>query len=489
MNDTSILQPHPAPEPGRPFVDRDGELELIADKLRRGCRGDPMPLAVVCFWGASGIGKSWLLGELARQHRRCESTTQDSCPTLAARLDMSRQSISTLWQGRELDVRRVIQELWKQLAQQLGTAVPELERLSPDEYAGRFVEHVTDWLEYATPILMIDTADVLMRDDETAFFWLEEHLVEPLALTDRVLFVIASRGELRRWRRWQVRRRVDPYPLSAFDADTAGQEVRANDEVSAALYRHTYGHPLATEYLGRLLEWTGIDLSTATGDEASAALGPAVVQTALDRAVERLFVHLPAEKRPGMARLARHTSVLRWVNVGPLRSLLEALGVDDLGRGDGYYLDLITDLQAHHLLYWDISSASYTTDPALRRLLAHALEIGEPEQFCQAHQASYRYHRDHLDRFPQYLAHYLPEAAFHYAVVAQGGARPQDELDFWTWWDRFLSGPAPADAGTWRELADVLEKDGELREVLSAEEHGRLCSAVHERAALGTKAR
>ena len=480
MTVTHTLQPLRAPEPGRPFVNRETELQFIEEKLRPGRQGEQMSMIVTCFWGAFGIGKSWLLGELERRYRRNGSQVHSSHPTLAARLDLNPLIIPALWQGGKLDVKQIVQELWKQLALQMRTNAPDLGQASAEEYAEEFVEQVTGWLAYATPILMLDTMDIVVRDDEEAFFWLEEHLVERLALTDQVLFVFASRGELRRWRRFQVRRRVDSYPLIAFDTDTAGEEVKASTDVSKALHLHAFGHPLATEYLGRMLEERDINLEMAEGKEVEAAMEPSLVQAALNEVTKRIFDKVPES----LAQLARHASVLRWVNVDPLRHLAEALGLAGPGRGDAYYLDLIGQLQAHHLLYWNVNAASYESDPALRRLLAHSLELDDGKRFQAAHLAAYNYHDKHLERFPQYLARYVPEVIYHRAILARRGPLPQEVSTFQTWWEQFLSEQAPRDSEPWGELVDALEKDTELREVLPVEDYERLCSEARGRATI-----
>lgn len=481
MTATHKLLPRRAPEPGRPFVNREVELQFIEDKLRPGLQGDTMPMVVVCFWGAFGIGKSWLLGELERRYRRNGPQVGDSCPTLTARLDMSPLLIPALWQGGKLDVKQVVHELWKQLALQIGTSVPELDRASPEEYAGAFVEEVTAWLAYATPILMLDTMDIVVRNDEAAFFWLEEHLVERLALTDRVLFVFAGRGELRRWRRFQVRRRVDLYPLTTFDADTAGEEVNANPDVSRLLYRQAFGHPLATEYLGTILEEQGIKLGAAEEKEVKAAIDPSLVQAVLNEVTKQILQPV-REESESLARLAWRASVLRWVNVEPLRHLATVLDLAESDRGDAHYLNLIGQLQAHHLLYWNVDTASYESGPALRRLLAHSLELDDLRSFRAAHLAAFNFHREHLEQYPQYLARYVPEVAYHRTILTHSEPLESEPPDLQAWWEQFVSEQAPAYAEPWAELIEALEQDTELQYVLPAEDYERIYSEAQKRA-------
>ncbi len=144
-----------------------------------------------------------------------------------------------------------------------------------------------------------------------------------------------------------------------------------------------------------------------------------------------------------MAQLARPASVLRWVNVEPLRYLAERLGLVSAGRGDADYLDLIGQLQAQHLLYWNVEAATYKSDPAVRRLLAHGLELEDADAFRNAHLAAAEYHTNHLKRFPQYLARYVPEVAYHKSVLTRCGLLPPEVVSFADWWQQFLADSAP----------------------------------------------
>jgi hypothetical protein len=354
--------------------------------------------------------------------------------------------------------------------------VPELERINPDVWAENFVKWVTQWSSRAkTPVIILDTVDDLVAHDENTFFWLEEHLVERLAITDRVLFVFASRGELQRWRRFQVRRRVDSRRLKAFDADLASQQVKANREVSQLLYGYACGHPRLTEHLGTALEKSGADLQVTESVEP--VLAPPLIQPVLSDVVDEVLRSVPEPT----ARLARCACVLRWISVEPLRCLAEELSLINRGHGDAYYLDhVIGVLQAHHLLYWNSDKNCYESDPVLRRLLANFLELDTPAQFGQAHLAAFEFHRRHLADYPQYLARYMPELAYHRTIF--NGSTLESQLPTWSQWlDEFMK-KAPSHPEPWHELAEVLDRDQELKETLSADDYDRLYSTAYRRA-------
>jgi len=458
------LQPRRNPDPQFPFHDRDSEKEIIHAKLKQIAQGAPGALPVMCFWGAAGTGKSWLLLELERLYRRDgPESSRFSRPTIAARLDLDRSILSSLWRDGRLERPRLIGELWRQLAGQLGAAAPDdIGNLSPEAQADALVHQVTVWLEHFTPVILLDTVDDLVRDDEEGFFWLEEHLVERLALTDRVLFVFAGRGELRRWRRFQVRRRVDLFPLVAFDPLTAGRAVGAGPEVGRLLYRHAFGHPLATRFLAELLRARDLDLQTASEDEVHRALTPSLLQVVLRQTTDHILAKAPETILP----LVRPAAVLRWVNVEPLRHLAEELKLAPRGKSESYYLDLIGQLQSCHLVYWDVGKGVFVFPWATRSLLAHDLELAHPQLFQAAHVAAYGFHYRHVQDFPAYLTYYVPEAAYHWGILRKLALPPPPNMiDFPGWWRDRLAQGALKDVALLSELREATETDTELREV------------------------
>lgn len=474
--------PRRSPGPGRPFVNREQEIQVVQRKLDIGLQGQLMPSVIICYQGAFGIGKSWLLIELERRYKRTDRQVNSILyPTITARLDLNQEVLPTLWQNGHLNREALIRELWKQLATQAGANLPDLVRSnpSPEEWADAFVAEVTAWsAKWVTPIIMLDTVDNLVTQDEKTFFWLEQYIVERLAMTDRVLFIFTSRGELRRWRRFQVRRRVDTRKLVAFDAMTVGQQLKANEKASQMLFEHAFGHPFFTERLGTILEESDVNLQMA--QEEDLRPGSSTLRSTLGKIIAEILEPMPDDL---VADLARYACVLRWVSVEPLRFLAEALGLTEPHRGDAYYLELIANLQAHHLLYWHSERNSYHSDPTLRRLLAYFLELDEPDKFWSAHLAAFKYHDQHLREFPQYLARYVPELIYHHSMLTHSESLQAQPPTWQAWWEQFLAEKAPNSLEPWHELVDILEQDDELRQALPPKDYNLLLLKAQERAA------
>jgi hypothetical protein len=483
MSSESKLKRRRAPDPWRRFVDRTSELALVQSKLDTGIQGLPMRSGVVCFWGAFGMGKSWLLQRLEQMHQGCENPGEGTYPTITARLDLDPTVGTVLWSEDRLDREVLIRELWRQLAAQMGTELPAEEGASPNAWAEAFVEQVTRWAaSSATPVLLLDSVDHVLTDDPESFYWFEQQVIEGLAITGRVLFVFASRGELRDWKRFQVRRRVTLYRLCAFNEEMVASQVGASPAACRQIYQHAFGHPQAVDFMGTVLEQKGIDLGKAP---EGVALVDAVLARRVLREVIQGILHDCVLREPKRT-LARRASVLRWLSLDPLRSLAEQLGLVEPERGEAHYQGLLATFQAQHLLYWDSSTSVYAFDPVLRRLLAHQMELDDRRGFCAAHHAAYHFHYDHLERYPGYLARYVPELAYHRAIL--GRCCPETpEPTLQEWWTSFVSGPRKELAAPepWAELFASLAADKELRELLPQAEYKAMLDTARRRAAQG----
>lgn len=451
------------PQPKRPFVDREQEVALIESKLLSGgVEGKQIRAGLVCFWGAFGMGKTWLLRELERVFAY-PWPRESSHPAAAARLDLSQKRSPALWPQNGFEHERLIRQLWKQLADQLNESLPEEQAASLEDRALSFVNQVTSWaVEKCTSVILLDTVDDLIDNDPGAFTWLERHVVEPLAITNRVIFVFSSRGVINKWGPLQVRRRIHSHKLIGFDEKMAAKAVRAGEQVGRYLVRHTYGHPLASERLASKIEKKlGLALEECGNIELSAD------EALLDSVLEEVIAEVLSALDGSLHDQALAVSILRWVNIESLRRVSEKTGLEPEGLGDGHYLDqVIGEMQAHHLLNWSSNRNCWVMDPVLRCLMAHSLEIRDPGQFVKTHQAAYDYYTSQLQKYPAYLEDYVPELAFHLGWLLKYGDSDAARAKFTAWWKKFPPAANPPQPERWEKLLVVLEQDDESRENL-----------------------
>lgn len=470
------MTPITSPRPGRPFVDREAEFQVVAAKLNQeALKGKPIRAGVICFWGAFGMGKSWLLKELEAKLND-QDQTKSSHPAVAVRLDLRQDATSIFWSRGGFEREKLISDLWRQFADILGAAGPDDSSASVDEMAHTFVDWLTGWAVTArTPVILLDTVDDLIKGDPSSFAWLESHLIEPLAITDRVVFVLTSRGVIKNWKSFHIKRRIHIHKITGFTAKFAGEAVDAGEEAGRFLYRYTFGHPFANERLAFYLkEKLNLNLGDIAGQTLS--LGEPAIKQILGPISKEILRVLPES----LLEVGQAVSVLRWVSVESLRWLCERMGYEHPGLGDAYYLDqVIGVLQAHHLLYWNSARNCYDMDPVLRRLLAYAWKENAPGLCDRAHRAAYDFHLDHLNQYPAYLKDYAPELLFHLVALVE---KPDGQYlieDYTKWWAAFPPVGDMPPTERWKELLAALQQDQELRETVPHEFY----QALLERAA------
>jgi len=471
-----------------PFVGREPELRLIERILEPGRQGYPMDNSIISFVGPYGIGKTALLGEIAARHRKEPgSASTETHPSITAYVDLGQ----LITEGN-FNRRRLVQEIWQQLGEQMEETVLDLGGVSDDELVKAMVDKVVEWGNKATPVILLDTFDRLTKEDERSFWWIEKEIMEPLVRSGRTLFVLAGRKELRRLRQFETRRRLTTHFLNSFDEETTALQTAGSPAVNAAIYAHTFGHPEAVHYLAKVLRAQGLNLATASEEEVVRVLKE-ILPTVLDNLTTEILRDVPEE----LKEIARQASVLRWINYEPLSFLAKYLNLEDeeaietgiasdlYSTEEGYYLDIIGQLQEATVLDWNVAEADFRIPLPLRQLLDHALELRNPNAYGLAHQAALIFHLDHLERYPNYLARYVPQAFYHNLRLNELESKlvGSDSYDVFfrnitmagpidNWWPFHFDqqwakhDQAPPSQVVWQELAEALEKDEELKALM-----------------------
>lgn len=331
------------------FVGRKEELELVDEKVQGGLCGDIGFPSVIHWYGIRGIGKTWLLAEIARRYRE--------------RLDV----------------------------------VVFKHNFARDGFlAEAFVEEVKGRTEEAVVLVLFEAADYL---PEREWLRIEGQVLEPIFLTNRVVVVVTSRRRIHKWNRFRVRRRILAErlgPLSDFGTPSFEevQELLRNwrcDQTRAEVAPGLVcGHPYAVQVLAQ----------TPQED-------PSVI---LSEVVNRILEEAPAEHQLIVEALAP-LRVFGVESMRPV--LAEAVNPSHAEASDGRMLDLIGDLQGSGFVEWNTARARYTVVPPLRCLLHRKLELTRMDELRRWHQAALDFLLERLQRLPTHAAIFLREIPYH----------------------------------------------------------------------------
>ncbi|GAB4535005.1 MAG: hypothetical protein Kow0063_18760 [Anaerolineae bacterium] len=439
------------------FVGRRRELEEVAQRVSQGKKGDKIDLPVLNIWGIEGCGKSWLVRDIARRYRgpgrlrkgeqkRTFTAILDfvsfdpfewTTPCLAALLRPAVDDIAE-------QVGEVEQETYANLLAQIEAAEAGKE-IDPKDLAHAFVIWIVGLTGRFVPIILLDTTEQVTAH---AFGELELHLIEPLARTDTVILITAGRYEVARWRRFAVRNRQSkPIKLGAFSPPVTDKQIRKQgfDLPGELVYGYSFGLAYASQVMATAIRELsdGHPLDAQFLRENEHRLEPWLI--ALDR-------HLLRSVSSELADMLRALCVLRAIREEALPYLLA-----DKKNGERYR-DLLDELEATPLVWWDSDQGTYLMPDSLRRLLSLRLRLQEPELFSKRHRQAAEYYFHVIEKNPYDCASYLIEALYHmaYGYAGQLPEMLEKLLNQVLTTDNFTVGGAEF-------LLEKLRKDDELR--------------------------
>ncbi len=401
----SIYPPIPdAPTPTREaynathFVGREEELRAIRRKIEEGQAGYPITRPLIHLWGAPGIGKSWLL-----QHIYTKSFVEIEN---SAKLD-TRRVLTALVDFTKLPFKAEDPGSVKALLQALKDDLQREKAPSPDDSEDKgaisvdhFIQDVIEWSKRFIMVFLFDGVEKLHPDD---FFWLEREIIAPLARTDRVLFVIASRKELPRWKEFSVRQRLEVWELQGFDLQTTQEQLTRYalpEEAAREIYPYTFGHPYANQVWS--VAWR--EEGKPSEEKNFALLGQVERELLKDTTLER------------ERDILRTLSAPRKFNVESARSLLGQIVDKEFGTlSDGYYLRLFGALEQTNLVFWSSELRGYTISLPVRRILDLRIQMSDPEKFRQRHTFLRKFYEEQAGRNQLDRGALLLEALYHLA--------------------------------------------------------------------------
>lgn len=461
------------------FANREDALRLIENRVYEGLFGRRIPQPVVICWGVNGIGKSWFLNHVAEKYAF----------SARKRSPGPKRAFSTLVDFREFSPTpgewvQLLSTIAAQAANQLGTRIaPATEALTAfrqaadatlastgtlDDLARHFAAFFDVLTTDFVPILLFDSTEVLGEEYPDHFGWFEEHIVAPLVRYDQTLTVFASRRELRRWRQFEVRRRIVWLELKAFSRKELGEQfkkakVKDSGLVGNVLYPYAFGHPYTAWHLQQRLEV--LRPPDRSFDQQFVTSESSEVVNLLDEVAKWLLVDVPAALRAEL-----HTaSVLRKFHINSLRYILSELADKAYSdQSDSFFLDLISDMVATNLVRYSSAHQGYIVDATVRRLLNLSVRLQQPVEYQRRQTAALTLYENWIKELPENCGGFFIEAIFHIAARAKAAELSLEAA--WEQIEKLLQKslvPAKFDLTGADFLVKELQRDSELQEMLS----------------------
>ncbi len=411
--------PTPSYDPDK-FITRarQPELERISHSVKQSLRGERIEWPVVNFWGVTGIGKSWLLQHVNYLYQPDPYKQQKTIVLLYKFENNESAKLTTL-------ARKLASSLKAQLPPELKSN-EEMQRALQQASQGNHhaLIHALDacTAHKLTPIILFDDTEIVNAE---AWEQIEKELMEPLVLNGRILFVIAGRRYIPRWRRFEVRRRVqEPHEthLAPFSKESVKRLLeKRNYNIDAdILLPLTAGNPRLIYELGSELQ----EMSRGeTVNQAFIKQHNEPIALILERYQQDLLKNIPEELYPYLCAIIP----LRAYRMEALRFMLNEASKEDAYQEwtDGDYLRILRNLDQTEIVWWNRDRRAYTTDYIARRIINQRQLLADPEVFIQWHQRAVSLYLQWAAEYPTTSEDFILEAWFHLANIWQ--AKPQDD--------------------------------------------------------------
>ena len=343
------------------FVNREEEFRILEERvhaLQKGRNGH----GALVLRGERGVGKTWLQFHFQRQLGREEISV--------IRIDLRK------YIGK--DPAWVMADILHQVS--IETNVPD-RLLGRDlaEMSRTLFRHLGKYLRRQPLVVMVDH---VYESDWTLLPLLEDYLLGPLAVEQRVLLVLTGRGRLYPWKNPELSTmatsigipELRPFRLQATEEQLKRQVPSAIGRAEE-IDQLTGGNPLAN-YL--------------------------IAADDLNRAVEGLLACVPGERLREIRNYSEALCVLRSFDEERIPSMLAAYDDDDSYRQWTYAQarQVREELIRWGLACWDPEQRGDVMDRIIRQLAERYLQTQEPERWRKLHWAAQELYeqwgKDHL---------------------------------------------------------------------------------------------
>lgn len=351
------------------FVDREGEVSRVHEKVQRLLKGERPHLPHTLFYGPRGRGKSWLLRYLACYLQEKEEF-QNRVRVLYLVLVRGESAAGEGPAGTlELEAAKANADPEAAVGQVLSKALEQLglspvPRVDLAQASAWLVERVRE----GKPLVVL--VDGLDEASPSLLGCLESYYLAVLAKEPNVLLVLGSRVPRPQgytWRMMELRYKVEEFQLESFDkkqTEEQLQKLQVDPSVADEVGEAGEGNPLSNAVLGKL--WKK--------DKAEA----------LQRCAEELLDGVDEELRGYFWALCPLPAVYEE-QMPPL--LAAYFGKDPSVWSFQSCRRILQDMVATRLTRWQ-AGEGYVMDPAVRSVLTRALQENDPPRWEKLKQAS-----------------------------------------------------------------------------------------------------
>lgn len=392
------------------FVKRKQQLDLVKDRIESAQVHHFVASPIVNFWGAKGIGKTWLLHHLGDEYRY-EAQRPDGTFTLLYSFEKDPATFQV-----EHITRRLAGEVLNQLTPPLFENVQTPLRQAQDNGNVTALAQALNLLaEQLTPLLLFDNTELA---PDSAWERIEKDLLEPLVSSNRVVVVIAGQRQVPRWHRFEVRRRVlapEESRVPPLDKRQVGEQLKKGgyDPIPVKwLYAYTGGSPHLVQVVAHhITQWARAEGITQP-DEAWLQSHEADLLPILQLAEEEQLQGIDETLRIALKAVAP----LRFYRLEALRFMLTGQSAPE--RPEVYYLRLLRQLdQKTHVVWWNHDRRAYVTSEVVRHLMNRRQFLENQNVYVDRHQLACDMYWNWVREYPQASEDFIIEIWFHLAHI------------------------------------------------------------------------
>ncbi len=395
------------------FVNREKRLRWISGMVKQIQSGGIAESPIVNIWVVRGIGKSWFISHL-RQLYQYDGSLPDKlapAPTFSLFHRFPKEK------SGQIDYKAFISACLEQIEERLQKKFLPHEQSAykqadKNKTIAALVELLKTLSHRFAPVILLDQAESAFDD------WanLEKSFIEPLAMTNRIVFVIAGRRPIPEWVRFETRRRVAPLELSRLNGFTkeniqeqinrlSGRSIDVDDIYKWSATSPLIAKELLVESERRLGE---VPLTAAIWKQHQSEILPPVYQAAVDY----LFEDVPDR----LIKVLKAVSVLRYYRLEGVRHTLQLQGEEE--RPYNYYLKLIRALEQNtEYVWWNRERRAYTTSRIVRSLLNQQQMLADPGRFIQQHRQAIEMYESWINEYPEASEDFILETWLHQASI------------------------------------------------------------------------